>query len=184
MVSARSFAGEVSAEAVAVARVFLRNVRLRILLLPCSVLGECQFDCFADGAALGAEAVGLEARLDGFDDGAHLFGAGFLTVGLGEGGDNLADEGAQVFFGEGFGQELLDDAISTASLAASSGRSPLVNCSMESRRCLIMVARICWDSASVRPWSEPTRFSMALFLRAVVMRRSVVVRSPSRPSWR
>ena len=66
--------------------------------------------------------------------------------------------------------------ISAASFAASSGRLPLVNCSIESRRCLIMVARDCCSSAGV---SGP-RLSIDLFLSAVLISRSVPVRSGSR----
>jgi len=65
--------------------------------------------------------------------------------------------------------------ISAASFAASSGRFPFVNCSIESRRCLIIVASDCCSSAGV----NAPRFSMALFLSAALINRSVPVRSAS-----
>src|ERR1700680_3874772 len=59
--------------------------------------------------------------------------------------------------------------ISAASLSASSWRPPFWNCSIESRRCLIMVARICWDSFS----SRGARLSISLFLSAALTMRKV-----------
>ena len=71
-------------------------------------------------------------------------------------------------------------AISVASFAASSGRPPLVNCSIESRLCLIIDASTCCDSASGSDELGSRRFSINRFFNAVVISRSVVVRSPSR----
>uniref|UniRef100_E6PWW7 Uncharacterized protein n=1 Tax=mine drainage metagenome TaxID=410659 RepID=E6PWW7_9ZZZZ len=79
-----------------------------------------------------------------------------------------------------FGKKPSIKTISTASFAASSGRFPLVNCSIESRRCLIIPANTCCCSASVTGSADFARFSITLFFSAALIIRSVVVRSPSR----
>jgi len=97
-------------------------------------------------SGLGAEAGGLQPGLNDLHDLAHLFECGFLARRGGDFADGFGDQNTQGSFVKSLGQELSITTISAASLAASSGRFALVNWSMESRRCLIMVARACCSS--------------------------------------
>jgi len=84
------------------------------------------------------------------------------------------------FVREPLGRNSSMTTISAASFAASSGRFALGELVDGVAALLNLVARACCFFCR----GKASRFSMALFLRAFLMRRRVVVRTASWPSWR
>ena len=110
----------------------------------------------------------------------HLSYSGRLSQGKTELVRNAAIQGAvsythlDVYKRQGMYSSIT--VISAASFAASSGRLPLVNCSMDSFRCLINVVNTWIACASV----TGRRWSISLFFKAAFTMRRVDKRSTAR----
>ena len=71
--------------------------------------GQGLFDQVTDGATFGAGTAGLQLRLNGFHDGAHIFGDRLVAERCGEFFNHSCDQRGESCFIEGFGQKFFDD---------------------------------------------------------------------------